>query len=103
MLKKIKIILLSRLKKSKEDKEVLRKRSICKGCEFNSLNMEKLPFKKSIIKKLSDFYSFIAGKSEEDNLGNCTACESCSIYFKILMSDEGEDCIKGYWKISEKK
>lgn len=99
LIKKLIIIIKSRLKKPKEDKEVLRKRSICKDCEFNSLNMEKLPFKKLIIKKLSNFYSFIAGKSEEDNLGNCTACESCSIYFKILMSDEGEDCIKGYWNI----
>lgn len=95
MLKKIKIILLSRLKKPKEDKEVLRKRSICKSCEFNSINMEKLPFKKLIIKKLSDFYSFIAGKSEEDNLGVCSLC-LCSLYYKTL--EDSEECLKGYWK-----
>lgn len=99
MLKKIKIILLSRLKKPKENKEVLRKRSICKGCEFNSLNMEKLPFKKLIVKKLSDFYSFIAGKSEEDNLGNCEACESCSLFYKTIYEDHCPHPKEDKWKI----
>lgn len=97
MLQKLKMIILSRIKKPKEDKETERKRSICKKCEYNSLNMERLPFKKLVLKKLSDLLSLVAGKKDEDNLGVCTACESCSIYFKILMSNEGEDCIKGYW------
>jgi len=94
MFKTIKIIILSRFKKSKEDEETLRKRKICKGCEFNSLNVEKIPIKKRILKKLSDFYSWITGKSEDDVLGNCTFCSSCSIYYKILMED---NCEKGYW------
>lgn len=97
MWQKIKTIILSRFNKPKENEEVLRKRSICKVCEYNSLNMDKIPLNKLIFKKLSDFYSFLAGKTEEDNLGSCFGCKACSIYYKILMSDEGEDCPKGYW------
>lgn len=103
MLSKLKTIIFSRIKKPKDDEEVLRKRSICKNCEYNSINIDKIPFKKLLLKKLSDFYSLIAGKKDEDNLGNCFGCEACSVYYKILMSDEGEDCPKGYWKIGEKK
>ena len=54
------------------------------------MNLEKIPLNKLIYKKLSDFYSFICGKSEEDNLGNCVACESCSVYYKT--QDEEEKC-----------
>lgn len=84
MLNKLKTIIFSRIKKPKEDEEVIRKRSICKKCEYNSINVEKIPFNKLILKKLSDFYSLIAGKKDEDSLGNCTACSSCSIFYKTL-------------------
>jgi len=94
MLKKLKIIILSRFKKPKEDKEVLRKRKICKGCEYNSLNLASVPFNKLILKKLSDFYSYLAGKKEEDNLGGCTDC-GCSIFYKS--AEEDEMCKKGFW------
>lgn len=87
MWNKLKIIILSRINKPKEDEEVLRKRSICKKCDFNSLNMEKIPFNKLLLKKLSDFYSWMAGKKDEDNLHNCEACMSCSIYYKTLYED----------------
>lgn len=90
-------IIKSRFTKPKTNKEIERKRSICKVCEFNSLNAEKIELKKELLKKLSDFYSWITGKAEEDNLGNCTFCSSCSIYYKILMSDEGETCEAGKW------
>jgi len=84
MLKKI---ILSRIKKPKEDEEILRKRGICKKCEFNSLNMEKIPFNKLFLKKLSDFYSFIMGKEDEDILGSCESCMSCSVYYKSIYED----------------
>lgn len=90
-------IIKSRFTKPKTDKEIERKKNICKNCEFNSLNAEKIEFKKKLLKKLSDFYSLIAGKKEEDNLGLCTVC-GCSVYYKILMSEDGEDCLKGKWK-----
>ena len=95
MWQKLKTIVKSRLTKPKEDKETLRRRSICKGCEYNSLNMEKIPFKKLVWKKASDFYSWIAGKEDEDNLGNCTICNSCSVYYKS--AEELEDCKIGRW------
>lgn len=83
-LKKIQTIVLSRIKKPKEDWIVEEKRKICKVCNYNSKNMQKIPLSKSILKVLSDFYSWIMGKADEDNLGNCLACESCSIYYKSV-------------------
>ena len=80
----IKKIILSRLKKTKEEEFVKQRREICRVCEYNSLNREKIPLNKLILKKLSDFYSLITGNLEVDVLGNCTACESCSIYYKSL-------------------
>lgn len=95
MLSKLKTIIFSRIKKPTEDKEVLRKRSICKNCEYNSINVDKIPFNKLILKKLSDFYSFVAGKKDEDNLGNCISCESCSVYYKSL--EDLEICPENKW------
>jgi len=97
-MKKLITIIKSRFTKPKEDKETERKRKICKSCEFNSLNARKIKLGKKVLIKLSDFYSWISGKKEEDNLGSCTAC-GCSIYFKLLMSSEGEDCVKGKWNV----
>lgn len=94
MLKTLKTIILSRFTKPNEDEEVLRKRKICKVCEYNSLNVKEISRKKKILKKLSDFYSWITGNLEDDNLGLCNFC-GCSIYYKILMDD---DCKKGKWK-----
>lgn len=83
--------------KLKIGKEIERKRSICKVCEFNFLNVEKIELKKKLLKKFLDFYFWIIGKVEEDNLGFCMVC-GCSIYFKLLMLNEGEDCVKNKWK-----
>lgn len=86
-MKKLITIITSRFTKPKEDKETERKRKICRSCEFNSLNSVKIKLSKRILIKMSDFYSWITGKGEEDNLHNCTACESCSIYYKTLYED----------------
>lgn len=91
----LKTIILSRIKKPKEDKETARKREICRTCEYNSKNIEKIPLKKLLIKKLSDFYSYIMGRADEDNLGNCLACESCSVYYKTMF--DSEECPKNKW------
>lgn len=96
-MKKLITIITSRFTKPKEDKETERKRKICRSCEFNSLNSVKIKLSKRILIKMSDFYSWITGKKEEDNLGNCVFCSSCSIYYKILMSDQGENCEAGKW------
>ena len=75
-------IIMSRWRKENKTEEVFNKRIVCSTCEYNSLNMYKVPLKKRILKNLSDLYSFICGKLDDDNLGNCTVCESCSIFFK---------------------
>lgn len=95
MLNKIKIILLSRIKKPKEESWIQERRRICASCEFNSLNQEHLSFKVRVIRFFSELYSYITGRLEEDNLGNCTACEVCSIYF--LSAEEVETCKKDKW------
>ena len=87
-------IIKSRFTKPNETKESLRKKSICKKCEFNTLNIEKLSWKKKIVKDLSDFYSKITGNAEKDVLGNCDGCKLCSIYYKILVGDK---CPKEKW------
>jgi hypothetical protein len=77
-------ILQSRFKKTNESDDVERKRAICKKCEYNSLNLQKIEFKKRALIKLSDFYSWITGNKKKDNLGNCTSCDSCSILYKTV-------------------
>lgn len=95
-IEKIKIIVLSRLKKEKPDPIVEAKRKICAFCEWNTKNQIKLSLGVRLVKGLSDFYSWITGNAEKDNLGNCTACEICSIYYKTL--EISEVCEKGKWK-----
>ena len=94
--KKLWIILLSRNKKPNQEQWVLDRREVCRTCEFNTINIEKLPLKKRIIKFLSDFYSKIMGKEEVDTLGNCSACDMCSVYFKS--ETDVEYCPKNKWK-----
>lgn len=98
---KLLIIIKSRFKKG-EDKETKRLRAICKNCKFNSKNTEKVPIKKRILIFFSDTLSWIMGRKEEDNLGNCLACDSCSVYFKTAES-LWEDCPKGYWHNNKNK
>lgn len=93
----LKTIILSRIKNPKEDKETSRKREICRTCEYNSKNIEKIPLKKLLIKKLSDFYSYIMGRADEDNLGNCTLC-GCSVYYKSLYENTCSDTINKWEK-----
>ena len=90
-------ILFSRKKKKTENKEVEERIKECLKCPYNSLNMEKIPLNKRVLKFLSDLYSRIMCKSNEDNKGNCTACNSCSVYYKA-QELEFEDCPKGKWK-----
>lgn len=94
-MKKILTIVKSRFKKNKEEAWVEDRRKICKGCEYNSKNVEKIGLTKKLIIKLSDFYSLITGKKKEDNLGNCLACEACSVFF--LTNEPESYCKKEYW------
>jgi hypothetical protein len=87
LLKLIRTITLSRIKKTKPSELVEYKREICKTCEYNTLNLESIPPLKLILKKLSDFYSWMTGNAEVDVLGSCSACESCSIYYKTVDED----------------
>lgn len=97
-MKKIKTIILSRIKKTKTSALVEYKRSICKKCEYNTLNLESVPPLKLIIKKLSDFYSWITGNADVDVLGNCSACEMCSIYYKSRDEQECPHPTGDKWK-----
>jgi hypothetical protein len=88
MINKIKTIIFSRFKKPKETNWIKERRSKCAKCTFNTKNIEKLSIRVRIIKSLSDLYSTITGNRKVDNLGNCTACEICSIYYKTAESVE---------------
>lgn len=96
MIEKIKLIIFSRFKKPNEESFVKARRETCAKCEFNTLNQTKLDLKTKVIKAFSDLFSRVTGRKEEDNLGNCTACDICSIYFKS--AEKVEDCVKGKWK-----
>jgi hypothetical protein len=92
---KLLVIIKSRFKKDTQDKEVLRLRSVCKVCEFNTKNLEYVPWKKRVLIAVSDVYSWLAGKKKEDNLFNCSIC-TCSIYYKT-QEYEWESCPKYKW------
>ena len=91
-------ILMSRWRKEKPTDDIIKKRELCFNCEYNSLNMKKMPLNKKILKNLSDLYSFICGKLDEDNLGNCTACDSCSIFYKSLDDEHCPHPLGDKWK-----
>lgn len=90
-------IIRSRFKKTKEEQWLLDRREACRVCPFNSKNVEKIPWRKKIVIKLSDFYSWVTGNSDEDNLGNCLKCSSCSVFYKTL-EKEFESCPENRWK-----
>ena len=83
LLSTIRTIILSRIKKPQTTQEVEFKRKQCKTCEYNTLNIEKLPLKKRLIKLLSDFYSWITNNRKVDVLGGCSIC-GCSVYYKTI-------------------
>lgn len=98
MLSKIKTILLSRTKKNNNEDWVDDRRRICLDCEHNSLNTNSPQGYKFFLATLSYAYSYIMGRAKEDILGNCFACEACSIYFK---SESDEDCPENKWEKRE--
>lgn len=87
-------IIKSRFNKEPETEETKRRRSACKICEFNSKNVKRISLIKKILIKLSDFYSWITGNKNEDNLHNCGVC-GCSIYYKS--AEKEEKCPKNKW------
>lgn len=97
-MKKIITIIKSRLTKPRTDKEIERKRAICASCEYNTKNMEKISLYKRVLKSLSDFYSWVMNKKDEDNLGNCEACSSCSIFYKSIYETECPHPKTDKWK-----
>lgn len=88
-------ILKSRLKKKKEEDWILERREACRVCPFNSKNMEKIPWNKKMLIKLSNFYSYITGNLDEDNLGSCTKC-GCSVFYGS--AEITEECPDNRWK-----
>jgi len=97
MIKRTTTIINSRFKKSNEKEEfIIYRRGVCSRCEFNSNNQSKVNPYKLFLKSLSDFYSWITFNSKKDNLGNCLACDSCSIYYKSIEVEEV--CPENKWK-----
>jgi len=100
MLSKIRTIILSRIKRNNsEEKWVEARRKICLGCEYNSLNVSSLNGYTFFLTTASRFYSFITGNRSVDILGECLACESCSIYYKS--AEKNENCKKNRWEVLE--
>lgn len=100
-IKKIKTIINSRFKTTKEQPTWLKKRrETCLGCKHNSLNISCKTFTQTFLATLSYFFSWITGKAKDDNLGNCLACNACSIYFKT--NELEEICPKDKWDIPQK-
>lgn len=98
-LQKIRIIILSRNKKPQNEKWIEERREVCKHCNYNTINMKSIPLTKRLLKYLSDLYSFMWGTLDKDNLGNCSACDSCSIFYKT--EEDTEECkhpIENQWK-----
>ncbi len=98
MIKKIKTIILSRFKNNKEEEWVKERRSICLGCNYNSLydsGLRNHNFFLAMTFALSRFYSWLCGKSEEDVLGECTIC-GCSIFYKS--EEDSEICGADKWE-----
>lgn len=92
----IKKIILSRFKETRDEVFVANRRGVCLRCEFNSNNQIKVNPYKFFLKSLSDFYSWVTFNSKKDNLGNCMACDACSIFYKT--SEEEEICPKNKWE-----
>lgn len=92
-----KIIILSRIRKTKESEQVKDRRNICLSCQYNTKNQTKLSLRVRVVKFFSDLYSLVTGNIKKDILGNCSApgC-GCSIYFKT--SEPEENCPINKWK-----
>jgi hypothetical protein len=97
MIQKIKTILLSRVKTTEEKDWILKRRETCLSCKHNTLNGSALSWYKFFLATLSSLYSYLMNKSNLDVLGNCTACQACSIYFKT--AEEEEICPKNMWEV----
>lgn len=96
MIKKLKIIILSRFKNNNEEEWVKKRRVTCLECKYNSLNASNKTLVHYFLAALSKFYSTLTFRKKDDTLGNCLACESCSIFFKS--AEEDETCPKNKWK-----
>lgn len=90
MINKIRTIVFSRFQKPNEESFVTARREICAKCEFNTKNLDTITIGTRIVKFFSDAYSWVTGNKEVDVLGNCTACEICSIYYKT--AERVEQC-----------
>lgn len=88
-------IVKSRFLKQKNEQWIQDRRDKCKNCEWNTLNKTNITIKQKFLKNLLDAYSQISGNEDEDTLGNCTACEMCSVFYKS--SEKLEKCPKNKW------
>ena len=77
--KTIRTIILSRIKKTKNDKWIQDRRNICSVCPKNTKNMSSVSLKIKLIKALSNFYTWILFKPKT-NFGNCSIC-GCDVFY----------------------
>lgn len=95
MLNKLKIIILSRLKKPKQEQWITDRSKICNSCEFNTKNSIGISFKQKFVNLLSSILTLtITGKLNKDNSA-CKIC-TCTLIYKI--PEPTEKCDKNKWK-----
>jgi len=90
----IKMLLLSRFKKEKNEQWVQDRRQICKVCPYNTKNLESISRKQKIVNFFSKIYSAITF-SENEDLGECSIC-TCPLFYKTR--EKEENCDKNKWK-----
>ncbi len=89
---KIWTIIKSRFKKNKQEDWVKKRREICLGCEFNSINTQRTTFTHDFLATLSYFFSWLLKRAVEDHkYGSCIICH-CPITLKIEETDPEYTC-----------
>ncbi len=87
LLKKIRIIILSRIKKTKVEKWAKERMKICRDCPYNTKNQEKISTKQKIVRFFSNLLTFITtGRFNEDN-SECGIC-FCTLTYKVTTKQE---------------
>ena len=95
ILRKLKIITLSRFKKPSEQQWIEDRRNQCKVCPFNTKNMSKISFKQKAYRVMSNILTLITtGHLDEDN-SECSLCH-CNLYYK--QTEPSEICLDNRWK-----
>ena len=95
LLSKIRIILLSRIKKPKTEGWIEDRRAICNICPHNTKNLNSVSIKQKIVRLFSNVLTFIMTLKLNEDDSECSLC-TCTLYYKI--KEESETCLDNRWK-----